>query len=80
MDLLTFRIHAKNSPHAGDIDRLVRVAAFHGCILPPEDAEKAWSDYSSMFAAGWLIMDDHSDFDLWCAIEGRCSRRPLGDD
>lgn len=51
-----------------DVRRIIRVAFEHGIILTPNEAYKAWQDFSDTMAAGWMNLECESDGSLWYSL------------
>jgi hypothetical protein len=63
-------IKKERHPYHYDLNRIVKVMADYDYLCSYETAEQAWSNYSDMFAAGWLTLPE-SDFELYCSIKGQ---------
>ena len=50
-----------------DVSRIVAIAARHGQILSPQQAQARWEAFSEQSAARWRILP-HDDDAVWAAI------------
>ena len=50
-----------------DVQRIIDAGLKNGYIINPKEAYDAWSQYSDIFAAGWLFMPDNID-ELWSDV------------
>lgn len=67
---MVFKIeqNCEDCRYPSNVERIIKIAAMHGIILSPQEAEKAWEEHSDNLSASWLIMDDCSDGDIWFAL------------
>ena len=50
-----------------DIKRIQSLAQEKGYLLSVTDAQKAWEEYSDMYAAGWLYLPE-DDESVWRSV------------
>lgn len=53
-----------------DCERIVQVARRHGIYVSIGEASSIWSEYSNLYASGWLNLPENDD-DLWAEIGPR---------
>lgn len=65
MSLLKTLTFQEPEDYPSDIDRIVRVMRAEGYLVSRADARRAWEAYSESYSAGWLIMHDLSDDEVY---------------
>lgn len=60
--------------YMGDCIRLVQVAMNNGVVLTERQAHHLWSEYSDLYCATWLMMNDMDDTEIWRNLENQISK------
>jgi len=65
---MVFKLSSADScRYPSDVKRICDVAISHGIVLSPQEAEKAWEEYSDMLCAGWINLPEGEE-EIWNSL------------
>jgi hypothetical protein len=59
---MVYKLNYDNSGE--DVSRIMEAALHYGVVLSPQEAEKAWDEYSESMAAGWMMLPETKE-EIW---------------
>lgn len=63
------KLYGRSITFPQDCQRIQKICKEHGEEISLYEAEDLWIKYSETMSAGWLVIDDYADTQVWFNIK-----------